>query len=284
MPPSVTVVSWLFLPESPRWLIANGKTEAARKIIEAAAKTNKVKLSQDVLSEETEKVESEQPDQPVYGPLDMFRRSQIMITLPLFFCWPVITMLYYGLSLSADKIQMTDNVYLSFILVSLIEIPSHLLVPLIIDVWGRKPIFFLTQFVPGICCIVAAFLTPGTAIFAILTLGAKAAVTGAFNVTYIYTAQLFPTSIRATAVGACSTMARVGGALAPIIGKYLIELGTISEIVPLCLFGGFGLAGGLCALLLPDTVGFPLPSNFQDVEEIKKKGKPMWRCYRESSD
>ena len=130
----------------------------------------------------------------------------------------------------------------------------------------------------------AAFITPGTAIFAILTLGAKAAVTGAFNVTYIYTAQLFPTSIRATAVGACSTMARVGGALAPIIGKYLIELGTISEIVPLCLFGGFGLAGGLCALLLPDTVGFPLPSNFQDVEEIKKKGKPMWRCYRESTD
>ena len=279
----MTVVAWLFLPESPRWLIANGKTEAARKIIEAAAETNKVKLHPDVFSEETEKAESE-PEQPIYGLRDMFRRSQLLITLPLFFCWPVITMLYYGLSLSADKIHMTDNVYLSFILVSLIEVPSHLLLPLIIDVLGRKPLFFLTQFVPGICCIVAAFLTPGTALFAILTLGAKAAVTGAFNVTYIYTAQLFPTSIRATAVGACSTMARVGGALAPIIGKYLIQLGTISEIVPLCLFGGFGLAGGLCALLLPDTVGFPLPSNFQDVEEIKRKGKPMWRCYRESTD
>ena len=281
----MTVVAWLFLPESPRWLIANGKTEAARKIIEAAAETNKVKLSPEVWSEDTEDTEEKaESDQPVYGPLDLFRRSQLVITLPLFFCWPVVTMLYYGLSLSADKIQMTENVYLSFILVSLIEIPSHLLVPLIIDVWGRKPIFFLTMFVPGICCIVAAFITPGTAIFAILTLGAKAAVTGAFNVTYIYTAELFPTSIRSTAVGACSTMARVGGALAPIIGKYLIELGTISEIVPLCLFGGFGLAGGLCALLLPDTVGFPLPSTFQDVETIKKKGKPMWRCYRESTD
>ena len=277
----MTLIAWLLLPESPRWLLAQGKTEAALKIIEAAAETNKVKLSQDVLSEE--KDESDQPEHPVYGLRDLFRRSQILITLPLFFCWPVITMLYYGLSLSADKIQMTENVYLSFILVSLIEIPSHLILPLIIDVWGRKPIFFLTQFVPGICCIVAAFITPGTPFFAILTLGAKAAVTAAFNVTYIYTAQLFPTSIRATALGACSTMARVGGALAPIIGKYLIELGTISEIVPLCLFGGFGLAGGLSALLLPDTVGFPLPATFQDVEEIKKKGKPMWRCYKEST-
>ena len=53
----MTLVAWLFLPESPRWLIANGKTEAARKIIEAAAETNKVKLHQDLFSEETEKAE-----------------------------------------------------------------------------------------------------------------------------------------------------------------------------------------------------------------------------------
>ena len=129
---SVTLVSWLFLPESPRWLIARGKTEAARKIIEAAAETNKVKLSQDVLSEE--KVESGQPEHPVYGLGDLFRRSQLLITLPLFFCWPVITMLYYGLSLSADKIKMTDNVYLSYILVSLIEMPAYIFLPLIIGI------------------------------------------------------------------------------------------------------------------------------------------------------
>ena len=120
----------------------------------------------------------------------------------------------------------------------------------------------------------------GTAIFAILTLGSKAAVSAAFGITYMYTAQLFPTSIRATAIGTCSTMARVGGALAPIVGKFLIELGTIPEEVPLCLFGAFGIAGGLCALLLPDTVGFPLPDSLDDVEEIKRRGKPMWKCYQ----
>merc|ERR1719348_2890651 len=106
---------------------------------------------------------------------------------------------------------MTNNVYLSFILVSLIEIPSHLLTPLAIDVLGRKPLFFLTQFIPGICCITAAFLTPGTAIFAILTLGAKLGAAAAFNVTFMYTAQLYPTSIRNSAVGTCSTIARLGG-------------------------------------------------------------------------
>ena len=123
----------------------------------------------------------------------------------MFVCWPVITMLYYGLSMSADKINMTENVYLSYILVTLIEIPSYLILPLIIDKWGRKPLFFVTQFIPGVCCIAAAFLTSGTAFFAILVLSAKFLVSAAFNVTFMFTAELYPTAIRNTAIGICST-------------------------------------------------------------------------------
>ena len=148
------------------------------------------------------------------------------------------------------------------------------MVPLVIDILGRRPIFVLTQLVPGVCCIVAAFLSPGSVVFTVLTLGAKALVTAAFTISYLYTAQLFPTSVRATALGACSTMARVGGALAPFLGKYLPELASLS------VFGGVGVLGGLVALLLPDTVGFPLPNTFQDVENIKKNQKQFWTCYR----
>ena len=142
---------------------------------------------------------------------DLFRSSQLPITIAFFICWPVVTLLYYGLSLSADKIHMTDNLYVSFILVSLIEIPAYIFLPMLIDVWGRKPLFVFTQLVPGICCIVAAFITPGTAIFAILALSAKLGAAAAFNTTFMYTAQLYPTSIRNSAVGTCSTIARLGG-------------------------------------------------------------------------
>jgi len=273
-------IVWFFLPESPRWFIANGKKEQAKKVVERAAAVNKVKLTPDAFlpDEEAGKPEAE-VELPVYGLKDMFRKSQLRITLAMFICWPVITMLYYGLSLSADKIHMTDNVYLSYILVSLIEMPAYIFLPLIIDVWGRKPVFFTTQLVPGICCIVAAFLKPGTIFYTILALGAKLGAAAAFNVTFMYTAQLYPTSIRNSAVGTCSTIARVGGMLAPIIGKFLIELGKIPEEVPLCLFGGFGVFGGICALMLPDTVGFPLPNTFEDIEEIKKKSKPFFKCH-----
>ena len=43
----------------------------------------------------------------------------------------------------------------------------------------------------------------------------------------MYTAQLYPTSVRNTAVGTCSMMARVGGLMSPVIGKYLIVMITI---------------------------------------------------------
>lgn len=277
---ALSCLVWFFLPESPRWLIANGKQDEAKKMIEKAAVRNKVKLSPDVfLSKEDPNEGEEKVDQfPVYGLMDLFRPSQLRITIAMFICWPVVTLLYYGLSLSADKIHMTDNLYLSFILVSLIEIPAYIFLPLIIDVWGRKPLFVFTQMVPGICCIIAAFLKAGTPLFAILALSAKLGAAAAFNVTFMYTAQLYPTTIRNSAVGICSTVARLGGMMAPWVGKYLPEQGGLPEYVPLCLFGGFGVLGGLCALMLPDTVGFPLPNTFDDIENIKKNSKPMWQC------
>ena len=58
--------------------------------------------------------------------------------------------------------------------------------------------------------------------------------------------------------------------LAPVVGKFLVEGGKVPEELPMILFGSFGVVGGLCALLLPDTVGFPLPNTFEDIEEIKK--------------
>ena len=116
-----------------RWLIANGKKEEAKRVVEAAAAVNNVKLTPDAfLPDQEEDKAGAEVELPVYGLKDMFRKSQLRITLAMFICWPVITMLYYGLSLSADKIHMTDNVYLSYILVSLIEMPAYIFLPLIV--------------------------------------------------------------------------------------------------------------------------------------------------------
>ena len=145
-------------------------------------------------------------------------------------------------------------------------------------------------------------MTTGTVIYAILALSAKLGAAMAFNVTFMFTAQLYPTSIRFerhrlaqradncwcrnSAVGMCSTVARLGGLMAPWIGRYLtnpvVFEDPLPELLPLCLFGGFGVLGGLCALLLPEPLGFPLPNTFEDIEQIKKGGKSIWKCGAES--
>ena len=44
-----------------------------------------------------------------------------------------------------------------------------------------------------------------------------------FAIVYVYTAELFPTTIRNTAIGSCSTIARVGGVCSLLVGLVSIS-------------------------------------------------------------
>ena len=98
-------------------------------MVEKAAAVNNVKLTPAAFLPDEEDNAQAEVELPVYGLKDMFRKSQLRITLAMFICWPVITMLYYGLSLSADKIHMTDNVYLSYILVGSVRVFRNFILP-----------------------------------------------------------------------------------------------------------------------------------------------------------
>jgi hypothetical protein len=54
---------------------------------------------------------------------------------------------------------------------------------------------------------------------------ARATVMVVFTVLYIYAPEVFPTSIRGSAVGTANAMARVGGMLAPFLSVELVEDG-----------------------------------------------------------
>ena len=79
--------------------------------------------------------------------------------------------------------------------------------------WGRKPLTGFSLILAGVTCIPAGFLE-GTPQLVLVLIG-KFGASGAFSLIYIYTAELFPTEIRSTALGLCSMMARIGGIAAP---------------------------------------------------------------------
>ena len=49
------------------------------------------------------------------------------------------------------KLKINYQILISFILVCLIEIPAYTLIPFVIDILGRKPVLFITLFIPGKC-------------------------------------------------------------------------------------------------------------------------------------
>ena len=56
-----------------------------------------------------------------------------------------------------------------------------------------------------------------------LTMSGKFAITMSFNIIYLFTAELFPTSVRNMAVGSSSMVARISGMIAPFTGKPLVR-------------------------------------------------------------
>ena len=88
----------------------------------------------------------------------------------------------------------------------------------------------------------------------------------AFGLVYVYTAELYPTGIRNTAIGTCSTFARVGG-----IFSYMVQLlGTVWKPLPMVVLGMATVIAGFLALAFPETVGQPLPDTMEEAVEIGK--------------
>ena len=70
----------------------------------------------------------------------MFKTPEVRkITIVMFINWMVVTLGYYGISMGASNLG--GNVFLSNTLLALIEIPSYIFCILVLDYWGRKPVF-----------------------------------------------------------------------------------------------------------------------------------------------
>jgi len=264
----IQVPLWFCLPESPRWLISKNRKEEAKALIEKMAKTNNKKLD----LTDVELMASEDQVEEL-GFRDLFANKDITImTIVMLFNWPIVTLGYFGLGLSMA--ELGDNIFVSFILGALVEVPGYLLCTLLIDVWGRKPFFVWCLILSGGACVTAGFLEEGLLRTSLALVG-KLFAAGNFSVIYMYTAEIYPTVIRNTAVGTFSAAARLGGIAAPPIALYLPKF---QKSLPMLIMGGLSIFGGLLACYLPETLGNRLPETLDDLDHIKKNSKSFWKC------
>ncbi|XP_067641858.1 organic cation transporter protein isoform X2 [Eurosta solidaginis] len=265
---------WWWLDESPRWLWMQGRAEEAVDIVKKGLRINGsgIPLDKSYYVQKA-KQQSTIDDKPSTDLGGLFRTPNLrMKTLNVCLCWFANSLVYYGLSLSAGKLY--GNPFLILFIMGLVEFPSYLTIMVVLDRLGRRPITSTLMLSGGMCCIIAAFIAQGTTLSTGIVMLGKLFIAGSFGVIYNYSAELFPTVVRNSAMGLGSMCARFSGALTPLITL----LDSFDQKIPAVVFGVIALASGFWAMFLPETMNQPMPESLDDGENFGKGDTWFSQC------
>ncbi|GCC11314.1 inner membrane metabolite transport protein YgcS [archaeon] len=241
IPAVIILIGRRTIPESPRWLIKDGKPSKAVDIIKGISG---VQEQTDVLKTEKTSIRT------------LFKREYIASTIFMSVFWFSFDVAAYGIGIFTPTILLSlgfktvDLAILGTLMFKIISIIGGILCVVFIDKLGRKKITAMGFLGMFISLIVLAITFPptmpiviGMFVFFELTDGF-----GPGGTNFVYPQELFPTSIRATAHGFGTTVSRVGAILGittfPYI-KHVLGLRT-----SLLFFGAFALIGLLVTVAL----------------------------------
>ncbi|NXC46132.1 S22AD protein, partial [Penelope pileata] len=237
------------LPESARWLVTKGKIEEAKEYFQKAAAVNKRTIPPELLDQLKRETQTKSG-----SILDLLGKKHLRkVTLIMSCAWFVNSLVYYGLSLNVTNFGL--DIYLTQLAFGAVEIPGRFGCIFILQWFGRKKSQAGLLLLSGLVCLILTVIPEDqpVVITVLATIG-KFTASASFSSAYVYTAELFPTVIRQSGVGLCSMVARVAGIIAPLIR--LLE--QYHQVIPMAVYGGTTVLGGLLCFLLPETRGVDL--------------------------
>ncbi|XP_075583245.1 LOW QUALITY PROTEIN: solute carrier family 22 member 6-A-like [Pelecanus crispus] len=263
--------SW-WLAESARWLVLSGKAERAVKVLQRVARINRRK-------EEGEKITVEilrsNMKEELAGLKSSYTISDLVRTpviRHIFFClsivWFSISFSYYGLAMDLQNFGV--SIYLIQVIFGAVDFPAKVVVTVSLSYIGRRVSLMVALFLAGLVIIANIFVSTElqTARTALAVIG-KGCLSASFNCVFLYTTELYPTPIRQTGLGFGSTMARVGGIVAPLV-KMMDEY---YPFLPPAVYGVAPVVAAVAAGFLPETLNTPLPDTIEEVESRAKRKK-----------
>ncbi|KAK4294714.1 hypothetical protein Pmani_032679 [Petrolisthes manimaculis] len=278
LPTLVFIAYYWLLPESPRWLVLQGRYDDALKVLKQASNMNgNVPPSDDTILTAMHTIYNKEPSTKThtglvkviydYTAILRFKKMR-MRALIIFGCWFTCALVYYGVSLNATN--LSTDVYLYIFLGGLLEVPSYILLWPAIALFGRVKSLAGLFFICGVsiltvACIISFLPEAPVWIATLLSLLGKMAITAAFHLVWLFTAELFPTYYRSIAIGEASVCGRTGSSTSPYINDILGE-----KVVwaPSLLFGIVSLLSGVMSFFLPETRGQNMPET-SDFDQAK---------------
>uniref|UniRef100_A0A3P8TXY5 Major facilitator superfamily (MFS) profile domain-containing protein n=1 Tax=Amphiprion percula TaxID=161767 RepID=A0A3P8TXY5_AMPPE len=246
---ALSVPSVVFVPESPRWLISQGRVEEAEAILRKAAKWNKVQAPNAIF----EDCSAEQRQIFCSKFSSNFATIYIFDVARFSLCAG-----YFGLSFNAA--QLSADPYISCFLAALVEIPAY------ISSWVAL------RYLPRRLSLIGCFLLGALPLFFIqlvpenlsnlsltLELVGKYAFTTGISLIFAYVAELYPTVLRNTATGICMAVSRIGSCVSP----FVLNLRVYFTYLPYIILGSLAVLSAFATLFLPESFKQPLPETIQ---------------------
>ncbi|GAA6736740.1 MFS transporter [Thermus oshimai] len=241
----------LSLPESPRFLLAQGRVREAEAVVAAWEKAFPGPLPEPVPLPPPKPL----PYKALFQP--PLRRRTLFIGL----AWLALNAGYYGAFIWLPSLLVAQGYGLVrsleyVLLITLAQVPGYLLAAFLVERLGRRPV--LVGFL-GLSALFAYLLGQAQGPGQVLLFGALLSFfnLGAWGAVYAYTPELFPTALRGSGAGFAAALGRVGGVLAPYAtGLLLPALGPGGVLALhgalLLLAGAFAYGVGV------ETRGLPL--------------------------
>ncbi|XP_056660190.1 solute carrier family 22 member 6-B isoform X3 [Monodelphis domestica] len=170
------------------------------------------------------------------------------MTMVLVYVWFSISCCYFSLSSYMKKVKM--NPYGSHIAFPMAEVPSRFLCVVLVEKLGRKTTLSITLYVVGFACLTSAFISKDLfSIDVTLILMGNIGMAAAITVSFIYSVELYPSTLRPIGLGLVSLGASIGIIMTPLIVG-------LDESQPKALMTFCGLVttiGGFLCFQLPET-------------------------------
>ncbi|XP_075243412.1 solute carrier family 22 member 13-like [Convolutriloba macropyga] len=285
------MVYWLIvMPESPRWLLEQGKFREFKRIATNIERKTKKQLDPKMWQRLDDLIQTQRPNRTLGETIKaIFAKKSKDVSIdkieektsgfaeigksPLLkrwlfvfvFVWCANTLLYYALTMGQDLFNL--NIYSFTLINGCFEMAGVLLIMLAINIIGRRASMMGGLFMCGVSLALCQLFHDDQMLKQLFASCSKLFITGTFDMAFLYTGEVMPTLSRTTGVGICSGICRVVGMGFPFIDMLNSYIPGSSLIFMMVL----AVLGALACFLLPETKGQELPETVEDCKLLAKR-------------